>query len=139
MALTTGAASARESPRGLSADEHAATRVGIRLALEESGFVVCAEAATGPTAVAAALREEPDVCLLEVRVPGGGIEAAASIRTNLSKTHVVMLSMSEDDRDVFDALRAGASGYPLKGVVSGRLGPTVLGVLDGQAELRYAL
>jgi two-component system nitrate/nitrite response regulator NarL len=122
-------------PRVLIADDHVPTRVGVRLALEEEGFVVSAEEDTGPGAVAAALRDPPDVCLLEVHVPGGGIEAATAIRARLSQTQVVMLSTSSSDDDVFDALQAGASGYLLKGMSPDRLGPTLAGVLRGEAAL----
>ena len=87
----------------------------------------------------AALRDTPDVCLLEVTVPGGGIEAAASIRAQLSGTQVVMLSASNDENDVFAALQAGASGYLLKEMEPSRLGPTLAGVLRGEAALSRTL
>jgi two-component system, NarL family, nitrate/nitrite response regulator NarL len=119
----------------LIADDDVSTRVGVRLALEEDGFVVSAEEGTGPGAVAAALRDPPDVCLVEVNVPGGGIEAVAAIRARLAETQVVMLCASSNDDDVFDALQAGASGYLLKGMNPGRLGPTLVGVLRGEAAL----
>jgi two-component system nitrate/nitrite response regulator NarL len=122
-------------PRVLIADDDVSTRVGVRLALEEGGFVVSAEEDTGPGAVAAALRDPPDVCLLEVNVPGGGVEAVAAIRTRLAGTRVVMLSASSKDEDVFDALQAGASGYLLKGMNPARLGPALIGVLRGEAAL----
>jgi DNA-binding NarL/FixJ family response regulator len=120
--------------RVLIADEDVPARAGVRRALEEEGFVVSAEEDTGPGAVAAALRDPPDVCLLEVEVPGG-IEAAAAIRSRLSDTQVVMLSGSDSDDDLFDALQAGASGYLLKGMDPARLGPTLAGVLRGEAAL----
>ena len=119
----------------LIADDDVSTRVGVRLALEEDGFVVSAEEGTGPGAVAAALRDPPDVCLVEVNVPGGGIEAVAAIRARLAETQVVMLCASSNDDDVFDALQAGASGYLLKGMNPARLGPTLVGVLRGEAAL----
>jgi two-component system nitrate/nitrite response regulator NarL len=134
MALALNASSS-QSPRVLIVDDHVPTRAGVRLALEEDGFVVSAEEDTGPGAVAAALRDPPDVCLLEVQVPGGGIEAAAAIRARLADTQVVMLSASSDDEDVFAALKAGASGYLLKGMNPARLGPTLAGVLRGEAAL----
>jgi DNA-binding NarL/FixJ family response regulator len=126
--------SSSRPPRVLIADDDVPTRAGIRRALEEDGFVVSAEEDTGPGAVAAALRDPPDVCLLEVEVPGG-IEAAATIRSRLSDTHVVMLSGSDSDEDLFDALQAGASGYLPKRMDPDRLGPTLVGVLQGEAAL----
>jgi two-component system, NarL family, nitrate/nitrite response regulator NarL len=119
----------------LIADDDVSTRVGVRLALEDDGFVVSAEEDTGPGAVAAALRDPPDVCLVEVNVPGGGIEAVAAIRARLAETQVVMLCAASNDDDVFDALQAGASGYLLKGMNPARLGPTLVGVLRGEAAL----
>jgi two-component system nitrate/nitrite response regulator NarL len=119
----------------LIADDDVSTRVGVRLALEEGGFVVSAEEDTGPRAVAAALRDPPDVCLVEVNVPGGGLEAVAAIRARLAETRVVMLSASSKDEDDFAALQAGASGYLLKGMNPARLGPTLIGVLQGEAAL----
>ena len=116
-------------------DDDVSTRDGVRLALEEDGFVVSAEEGTGPGAVAAALRDPPDVCLVEVNVPGGGIEAVTAIRARLAETQVVMLCASSNDDDVFDALQAGASGYLLKGMNPARLGPTLVGVLRGEAAL----
>jgi two-component system, NarL family, nitrate/nitrite response regulator NarL len=123
------------SPRVLIADDHLPTRVDVRNALEEDGFVVCAEEDSGPAAVAAALRDHPDVCLLEVHVPGGGIEAAAEIRARLAETQIVMWTASRNDDDFFAALRAGASGYLVKGMNPARLGPTLVGVLRGEAAL----
>jgi two-component system nitrate/nitrite response regulator NarL len=128
-------ASSTDPPRVLIADDHVPTRLSIRVALEGDGFVVCAEEDTASGAVAAALRDPPDLCLLEVEMPGGGIEAAATIRATLSKTPVVMLSRSDDDDDVFAALQAGASGYLLKGMNPSRLGPTLVGVMRGEAAL----
>jgi DNA-binding NarL/FixJ family response regulator len=126
-------------PRVVIADVHVATRVGVRLALERGGFVVCAEEETGPGAVAAALRDAPDLCLLDVHMPGGGIEAAAEIRSQLPGTEVVMLSAEENDDDLFAALDAGASGYLLKEMNPARLSEALRGVLRGEAALPRAL
>jgi two-component system, NarL family, nitrate/nitrite response regulator NarL len=129
----------KRRPRVLIADDHFPTRVGARLALEEDGFVVCAEESTGPAAVTAALRDRPDVCLLDVHMPGGGIEAAAAIRARLPDTQIVMLTSSGNDDDLFAALQAGASGYLLKGMLQAQLGPAVRDVLRGEAALPGAL
>jgi two-component system, NarL family, nitrate/nitrite response regulator NarL len=128
-----------ECPRVLIADEHAATRLGVRLALEKDGFVVCAEADTGPRAVAAALDDPPDLCLVEVHVPGGGIEATKTICSQLPATQVVMLTDSESDQDLFASLEAGASGYLLDGMSPAQLGPALRDVLHGGAALPRAL
>jgi DNA-binding NarL/FixJ family response regulator len=121
--------------RVLVADDHPPTRAGVRLALEDHGFSICAEAGDAPGAVAAALRERPDVCLLDIRMPGGGIAAAAEISSRLDETVVVMLTVSRDDDDLFDALRAGASGYLLKDIDADRLPAELRGVVAGEAAL----
>lgn len=127
-------------PRVVIADDHLPTRVGVRIALEQDGFVITAEETTGAGAVAAALRERPDVCLLDVHMPRGtGVEAAAAIRAQLPETQVVMLTGSSDDDDLFEALEAGASGYLLKGIDPGLLGSALRDVLRGEAALAPAL
>jgi DNA-binding NarL/FixJ family response regulator len=103
-----------EQPRVVIADRHPPTRTGVRLALENDGFIVCTEEETAPRAVAAALRDPPDMCLLDIDVPGGAIEAAAAIRSRLPQTQVVMLSATATDAELFAALEAGASGFLLK-------------------------
>ena len=124
------------TPRVLVADDHPPTRAGVRRVLEQDGFVVCAEEADAPGAVGAALRERPDVCLLDVRMPGGGgVAAAAEIARRLPETRIVMLTVSRDDDDLFDALRAGASGYLLKDIERAKLPDALRSVLDGEAQL----
>jgi DNA-binding NarL/FixJ family response regulator len=120
----------------LVADDHPPTRAGVRRVLEQDGFVVCAEEADAAGAVEAALRERPDVCLLDVRMPGGGgVAAAAEIARRLPETRLVMLTVSRDDDDLFDALRAGASGYLLKDIERSKLPDALRSVLDGEAQL----
>lgn len=122
--------------RVVVADDHAATRAGVRAALEAGGFDVCAEVADGPAAVEAALRERPDVCLLDVHMPGGGgIPAAAEIASRLPGTAIVMLTVSAEEDDLFDAIGAGAAGYLLKDVDPARLPAALDGVLAGEAAI----
>jgi len=121
--------------RVLIADDHAAARAGVRVALERGGFAVCAEAADGPGAVEAALRERPDACLLDVHMPGGGIDAAAEIAARLPGTAIAMLTVSADEGDLFAAIQAGADGYLLKDVDPERLPHALAGVLAGEAAI----
>jgi DNA-binding NarL/FixJ family response regulator len=121
--------------RVLIADDHPPTRAGVRAALERADFVVCAQAADARSAIEAARRERPDVCLLDIHMPGDGIRAAESIANELPDTAVVMLTVSRTDRDLFDALRAGASGYLLKDIDPERLPLALHGVLEGEAAL----
>lgn len=123
----------------LLADDHAAVRAGIRLALSGEGFNVVAEAADGPEAVELARELRPDIALLDVNMPGSGIKAAEEIVQSLPGTMVVMLTVSRDDDDLFAALRAGASGYLLKDTDPGRLPFALRGVLEGEAALPRGL
>ena len=123
-------------PRVLIADDHAPTRADVRRALEgEGGFVVCAEVADAVAAVDAAVREQPDLCLLDVRMPGSGVAAAWEITSRLPGTKVVMLTVSADDDDLFAALRAGASGYLLKELEPELLPPALFDVLEGETAI----
>ena len=123
----------------LIADDHAPTRAGVRCALEDGGFQAVAEVNRGDAAVDAALRERPDVCVLDIHMPDGGIAAAARITERLPGTAVVMLTVSREDEDLFAALRAGALGYLLKDMDPGRLAAALRGVLSGEAALPRAL
>lgn len=124
----------------LLADDHARTRAMVRRALERSGeFHVCVEAANAAGAVSGAKRERPDVCLLDINMPGNGISAAAEITGALPDTAVVMLTVSRQDQDLFDALRAGASGYLLKGLDENSIGDALQRVLAGEATLPGSL
>lgn len=122
--------------RILIADDHAPTRDDIREILVADGrFEVCAEAANGPAAVAAALETLPDICVLDIRMPGSGVLAAWEITSRLPATRVVMLTVSEDEDDLFSALRSGASGYLLKDIDPLQLSDQLVGVAEGEAPL----
>jgi DNA-binding NarL/FixJ family response regulator len=125
--------------RVLVADDHPALAQAVKSTLESDGYVVCAEAASAPDAVAAALRERPDLCLLDIEMPGNGIAAAREIMAALPETAVVMLTVSSSEDDLFDALRAGAAGYLLKDTDPARLPHTLRAVLGGEAALPRTL
>lgn len=121
------------SVRILIADDHPPTRTGVRMALEKDGLEVCAEASDAKGALEAALRERPDACLLDVRMPGGGPAAASSITARLPRIAVVMLSVSRDPADLLESLRRGAVGYLLKDMNPERLTAAVRAALHGEA------
>ena len=121
------------------ADDHATARLGVRMALEEGGFNIVAEAVDAHGAVAAALEHRPDLCLLDVYMPGSGIAAAAELAEALPGMPIVMLSVSDTNDDLFDALRAGACGYLLKDTDPQRLPFALRAVLDGEAPLPRVL
>ena len=133
------AESGRTRPTAVIADDHQAMRLGVRMALMRGGFDVVAEAADCEGAVNATVREQPDVCLLDIRMPGGGIEAAAAIAASVPSTAVVMLTVSNDTDDVLASLRAGAVGYLPKDTRPDRLPAALCGVLKGEAALPRAL
>ena len=120
------------------ADDHPSARAGIKDSLEGHGFEIVAEAGDAAAAVAAALEHQPDVVLLDVFMPGGGIAAAATIHEHAPDVAIVMLTVAADDDHLFSALRAGASGYLLKDTDPARLPAALAGVLAGEAALPRA-
>ena len=125
----------RERETVLVADDHPPTRAGVRLALENGGFSVCAEVGDAAAAVEAAVRLRPDICLLDIHMPGSGIAAADEIGARVPDAAVVMLTVSQEDEDLFDALEAGAIGYLLKDTTPLRLPEALRAVLRGEAAL----
>ncbi len=122
--------------RVLIADDHLRTRVEVRRVLEASGlFDVCADVPDAYAAIEMAERERPDICLLDIRMPGNGIAATAKIKQELPEAAIVMLTVSRADEDLFDALRAGAKGYLLKGMSEDELPGALQRVLNGEASL----
>jgi DNA-binding NarL/FixJ family response regulator len=130
--------SARE-PTIVIADDNQVIRLGVRMALMRGGFRVVAEAADCDSTVSAVQRELPDVCLLDVRMPGSGIAAAQRVAEVAPSTSVVMLTVSTATEDVLGSLRAGAVGYLPKDTSPDRLPAALCGVLKGEAALPRAL
>lgn len=122
--------------RVLVADDHARTRADVCNVLEDSeSFTVCADVGDAAAAIEAALSEQPDLCLLDIGMPGNGIAAAWEITARLPETKVVMLTVSQDDRDLFASLRAGASGYLIKDLKPGELLTGLEMVAAGEAAM----
>ena len=126
--------------RVVIADDHAPTRADIRTALEaDGGFDVCAESADAAGAISAALRQLPDVCLLDLKMPGGGLAACWEIASRLPGTKVVMLTVSEESDHLFGALRSGAAGYLLKNIDPRRLPHALRDVVAGEPAVPRTL
>jgi DNA-binding NarL/FixJ family response regulator len=124
----------------LVADDHGIVRAGIRLLLErQSDLEVVAEAADGVEAVERALAVRPDLCILDVGMPRmTGLQAAREIRAHLPTARVLMLSMHDDEHYLFEALKAGASGYVLKREADQDLVEAIRAVGGGEAFLTNA-
>jgi DNA-binding NarL/FixJ family response regulator len=122
----------------LLADDQVGTRVGIKFAIEPHGFRVVAEASSMAEAVAAAVRTDPDVCLVATGLPGNGIEAARLIKETVPRTKIVMLTASGRNDELLGALRAGADGYLLMTTSPARLPHAIRGVANGEAALPRA-
>jgi DNA-binding NarL/FixJ family response regulator len=102
--------------RVLIADDHGIVRSGIRLLLERQADIeVIGEAADGAEARELAIRERPDLAILDVKMPKlTGLQATREIKSQAPEVSVLILSMHDDERYLFEALKAGASGYVLK-------------------------
>jgi len=102
--------------RILIADDHGIVRSGLRTLLEShEGLEVIAEADNGADARDLAISEQPDLAILDVKMPGlTGLQATREIREKAPGVAVLILSMHDEDRYLFEALKAGASGYVLK-------------------------
>lgn len=118
----------------LVADDHFPTRERLRARLTDAGFVVRA-AADADSAVRAAEEDPPDLCLIDVNMPGSGIGAISRILAVAPSASVVMLTVSRNEDDLFDALLAGASGYLLKDSSLAALPDLLRRALDGEALL----
>jgi len=126
--------------RILIADDHGIVRAGIKLLLEShSDFDVVAEAGDGVEAVQQALATRPDLCVLDVGMPRlTGLQAAREIRSQVPQARVLILSMHDDEHYLFEALKAGASGYVLKREAGTDLVEAIRAVLRGEAFLTTA-
>jgi DNA-binding NarL/FixJ family response regulator len=104
-----------ESLRVLIVDDHDLFRTGLRNLLEEQGVQIVGEASGGAEAVKIVRDLAPDVVVMDLNMPGmGGVDATRHISSIAPLTRVVMLTISEEDSDVMDAILAGACGYLLK-------------------------
>lgn len=118
-------------------DDQSLIRAGLRMIVEsQSDMRVAGEAEDGAGAVALARTTEPDVILMDIRMPGiDGIEAATSILSENEGTHIIMLTTFDVDRPVYDSLRAGVSGFLFKDVTPEQLIAAIRTVAAGEMLL----
>jgi DNA-binding NarL/FixJ family response regulator len=126
-----------EATRILVADDHGIVRAGIRLLLDrQPDFTVIAECADGAEALEQAIATRPDLAVLDVSMPRlTGLQAAREIRAHVPTCLVLILSMHDDERYLYEALAAGASGYVLKGEADQDLVAAIRAVRAGEAFL----
>jgi len=126
--------------RVLVADDHPMFRAGVVAVLGELPDVtVIAEASDGAAALRMAQETLPDVALLDITMPGNGLKAARDITAACPATRVVMLTVSEDEDDLLAAMKAGASGYVLKGASAAELGRVLHSVCAGEVYVAPGL
>jgi two-component system NarL family response regulator len=123
-----------ERIRVLIVDDHALFRRGLMLVLEsEDGIEVVGEADDGEDAIAKAEQLAPDVVLMDVRMPRiSGIEATRRLAEALPTTKIIMLTVSDEEEDLYEAIKAGATGYLLKEISIEEVADAVRAVTQGQ-------
>ncbi len=126
--------------RVVIADDHPMFRAGVSQALKGAGnFEVVGEASNAQDAIQLAEQLHPQIVLLDVNMPGCGLQAAATILRADPRIQIVMLTVSETEQSVNAALEAGAKGYILKGASSVELIRVLEGICDGEAYVTPAL
>lgn len=126
--------------RVIVADDHPLFREGVVSSLAAiSDIEVVGQARDGAGALRLAQQQLPDVALIDVTMPGGGIKAAFDIGTAAPATKIIMLTVSEDEDDLLAAMKAGAKGYTLKGVSAEELAHVVRSVNAGEVYVAPGL
>jgi DNA-binding NarL/FixJ family response regulator len=122
--------------RIMVADEHPIYREGVATSLEETGeFRVVGTASSAEEAIRLADQKHPDIALLDLSMPGGGLNAVKAIALAGSAKYIAMLTVSEEDEFVADALKFGAIAYILKGVSASELRKILKAVAQGEAHV----
>jgi DNA-binding NarL/FixJ family response regulator len=121
------------------AGEHPIRLARVRSELEQHGFTVVAEAANADDAIRAAREHEPQLCLLDIDMPGGGILAADRISLELPDTRIAVMSGEPQPDQLRDAILAGADGYLPTSTSPERLPAALSGLVNGEAALTRAM
>ncbi|MGN6302699.1 MAG: response regulator [Angustibacter sp.] len=124
-----------ESIRVLVADDHALYRRGLEMVLSaEEGIEIVGEAGDGAEAIRRVEELLPDVVLMDIRMPRrSGIEACTAIKDVVPSTKIVILTISDEESDLYEAVRAGANGYLLKDVPGEEIAAGIRAVAEGQS------
>jgi DNA-binding NarL/FixJ family response regulator len=130
-----------EPIRVLVVDDHALFRRGLEMVLAQEGDIeVVGEAADGAEAVDKAADLLPDVVLMDVRMPRrSGIEACTAIKDVVPSARIIMLTISDEEGDLYDAIKAGASGYLLKEISIDEVATAIRAVAGGQSLISPAM
>src|ERR1700722_5790659 len=130
-----------EPIRTMIVDDHALFRRGLEMVLNsEPDIELVCEASDGAEAVEKAGETLPDVVLMDIRMPrSGGIEACRALKDVVPSAKIVMLTISDEEEDLFEAIRAGASGYLLKDIPLDEVADTVRAVDGGQSLINPSM
>lgn len=125
----------------LIVDDHTLFRKGlISLLQQQKGIEVVGEARDGEEGTRLAQSLKPDVILMDVKMPHqNGIQATRAIREALPETHIIMLTISEEDEDLFSAIKAGARGYLTKNVESDQLIKAIHLLMEGETVITHSM
>lgn len=125
-----------EKIRVLIVDDHDLFRDGIASLLLTRGYEVVGEASDGMEAVVRARQLKPDLVLMDIRMPTmGGLEATRLIKAEMPEVNVVILTVSDDEEDLFEAIKSGAQGYLLKKLKADMFFDLISGVTSGEAPI----
>jgi DNA-binding NarL/FixJ family response regulator len=132
---------AAEPIRVLVVDDHALFRRGLEMVLaQEPDIEVVGEAADGAEALVMARELAPDIVLMDVRMPRrSGIEACLAIKDSVPSAKIVMLTISDEEADLYEAIKAGASGYLLKEISIDEVADAIRAVHGGQSLISPAM
>jgi DNA-binding NarL/FixJ family response regulator len=132
---------APEPIRALIVDDHALFRRGLEMVLEsEPDIELVGQASDGEEAIQRAGESLPDVVLMDIRMPrSSGIEACRALKNVAPSAKIVMLTISDEEDDLFDAIRAGASGYLLKDIPLDEVADAVRAVYGGQSLINPSM
>jgi len=126
--------------RVLLADDHALFRAGIASLLQAGGHEVVGEAGNGIEALERTRELHPDLVLMDITMPRcGGLEATRLIKAEMPETKIVIVTVSQDDADLFEAVKSGAEGYLLKDMSNDEFERTLDGIAEGEAPLSQGL